>query len=175
MAFQTTRTSDARRPSFLGALRQIYHESASVPTSKSAAIFVKFPYLKFYRGFTATIVGMVPYAGTSFLCWGYLRATFIPQDRKTATPLADLAIGGVSGLIAQTSSYPFEVIRRRMQVGGITRPDRWLGWHETMVSIYRSKGIPGFFVGLSLGYLKIVPMTAVSLAMWQGLKRTFNI
>lgn len=174
MAFQTSTpaSQDARHPSFLRTLRQLYQENASVPSSKSAPLFVKAPLLKFYRGFTASVVGMIPYAGTSFLAWGYLRAKFItPERMKEGTPLTDLAIGAVSGVLGQTASYPFEVIRRRMQVGGITRPDRWLSWRETMLAIYKQGGVKGFYVGLSIGYLKIVPMSAVSLAAWEAGKR----
>lgn len=174
MAFQTKSSPNSLRPSFTSALRQIYHETTSIPAT-SAPLFVKFPILKFYRGFTATIVGMIPYAGMSFLAWGSLRARFLPKDRTQATPTADLVIGAISGATAQTVSYPFEVIRRRMQVGGITRPDRWLGWRETVLSIYRAGGLRGFYIGLSIGYLKIVPMTAVSFAVWQGGKRLLDV
>lgn len=189
MAFQTRpseNSTSAARPSLTRALHQIYYEhsvvSESVPrqgaTVSTKHIFNRFPALKFYRGFTATITGMIPYAGVSFLSWGYLHARLLP-DQKTGrakpTPLADLAIGAVSGAMAQTVSYPFEVIRRRMQVGGITHPDRWLRWEETVRGIWRSGGWKGFYVGLSIGYLKVVPMTAVSFAVWQGGKRLLGV
>ncbi|KAI0090904.1 mitochondrial carrier domain-containing protein [Irpex rosettiformis] len=131
-------------------------------------IFTRFPILKFYRGFTVTLTGMVPYAGTSFLTWGFLRSRFLPStsDHKSV-PIIDLTAGAVSGALSQTVSYPFEVIRRRMQVGGLTHPDRWMHWSETVSTIWRSGGWKGFYVGLSIGYLKIVPMTAVSFTVWQ--------
>ncbi|KAI0635496.1 mitochondrial carrier [Trametes polyzona] len=168
------------RPSFLSAMRHIYREgttsanTAHSPSPSSAsALFNRFPILKFYRGFTVTIAGIVPYAGTSFLAWGFLRAHFLPPPPPGSstgakpTPLADLSIGAVSGAFAQTVSYPFEVVRRRMQVGGLTRPDRWLRWGETVRAIWTTRGWRGFYVGLSIGYLKVVPMSAVSYAVWQ--------
>lgn len=121
---------------------------------------------------------MIPYAGVSFLSWGYLRARFLlpPKEGKIkSTPVADLTIGAVSGAMAQTASYPFEVIRRRMQVGGITQPNRWLQWGETVHAIWASSGWRGFYVGLSIGYLKVIPMTAVSFAVWQSGKRFLGV
>ncbi|PCH39322.1 mitochondrial carrier [Wolfiporia cocos MD-104 SS10] len=178
----------AHRPSFISAILQIYREGASVsPPSSSplapastTALFTRFPILKFYRGFTVTIVGMVPYAGTSFLTWGFLRARLVPppapsNPRPKPTPLLDLGIGAVSGALAQTVSYPFEVVRRRMQVGGLTRPDRWMRWGETARAIWAAGGWRGFYVGLGIGYLKIVPMTAVSFAVWQWGKRVLGV
>ncbi|KZT00920.1 mitochondrial carrier [Laetiporus sulphureus 93-53] len=177
------------RPSFVSAMSEIYHENTamktttflSTPTSPSS-LFTRFPILKFYRGFTVSIIGMIPYAGMSFLAWGFLRARFLPppppssaHQRQKPTPVADLAIGAVSGALAQTVSYPFEVIRRRMQVGGLVHPDRWMRWGETFHAIWNANGWRGFYVGLSVGYLKIVPMTAVSFAVWQWGKRVLGV
>jgi len=189
MAFQT-RLSDKSgvsiRPSFLGAARQIYQEgtilssisSPQKPPVNVNVFITRFPLLKFYRGFTVTVMGMIPYAGVSFLSWGFLRSYFLPPSKvghASPTPLADLAIGATSGAIAQTTSYPFEVVRRRMQVGGITQPDRWLRWGETILAIWQASGWRGFYVGLTIGYLKVVPMTAVSFAVWQGGKRLLKV
>lgn len=184
MAFQTKMpNNNTVRPYLVEAFHLIYHERTSIPPQANTSIisskhyFDRFPLLKFYRGFTATILGMIPYAGVSFLSWGFLRAQFLPlkTGRSGATPVADLAIGAVSGGLAQTISYPFEVIRRRMQVGGITRPDRWLRWGETVSAIWKSGGVKGFYVGLGIGYLKVVPMTAVSFSVWQGCKRVLGV
>ena len=93
----------------------------------------------------------------------------------TSKWLASNMIPAVSGALAQTVSYPFEVIRRRMQVGGLTQPDRWLRWGETVRTIWAAKGWRGFYVGLSIGYLKVVPMTAVSFAVWQWAWRVLDL
>ncbi|KAF8551379.1 mitochondrial carrier [Imleria badia] len=184
MAFDSRMTSTTGRPSFVRAISHIYHETAVSPTSPSTSsstpkqIFDRFPILKFYRGFTVTVVGMIPYAGTGFLVWDFCRAYFYPVvDGKAQRPSvgADLAIGAISGAMSQTASYPFEVVRRRMQVGGLTRPDRWLGWGETARAVYASGGWRGFFVGLGIGYLKIIPMTGISFAAWQGFRRMLGL
>jgi len=189
MAFQTrspAKSTSSLPPSFSQTFFKIYHEHSAVLQSSPAQIvptnpkhyFNRFPLLKFYRGFTVTLTGMIPYAGVAFLSWGFLRARFLSPSKAghaSPTPIADLAIGAVSGAIAQTMSYPFEVVRRRMQVGGLTCPDRWLRWGETVGAVWHSGGWKGFFVGLSIGYLKVVPMTAVSFAVWQGGKRVLGV
>ncbi|TFY59318.1 hypothetical protein EVJ58_g5860 [Rhodofomes roseus] len=72
-------------PSFLAAMSQIYHEGASAPPHSASGsannIFTRVPVVKFYRGFSVTLVGIVPYAGTSFLTWGFLQAYFAPPAR----------------------------------------------------------------------------------------------
>jgi solute carrier family 25 protein 16 len=189
MAYQTQSTS---RHAFIDAVRAIYTEGNGLPalaTSASAhpssSLFKTFPISKFYRGFSVTLLGMIPYAGTSFWAWGALRAAFLPPPPQSQTgsnptvprhrPLADLGIGGVSGAIAQTVSYPFEVVRRRLQVGGLIRPRGFVGWGETVRGIWVTQGWRGFFVGLSIGYVKVVPMTAVSFMCWEAGKRLLGV
>lgn len=176
MAFQTPSNNNALRPSFSHAFSQIYNESTHLPQITPTHQYLRrFPLLKFYRGFTVTITGMIPYAGVSFLTWGFLHAHLDALSTHAPSPIADLAIGALSGAIAQTTSYPFEVTRRRMQVGGLTRPDRWLRWNETIRTIWNSGGWRAFYVGLTIGYLKVVPMTAVSFTAWQSGKRLLGV
>lgn len=197
MAFHTRNSNPSSpfkgtRPTFIQAMRYLYHEgtpvlasthtpippSATPPPSATKELFSRFPVLKLYRGFTVTVAGMIPYAGTSFLVWGSLRARFLPPkevSKKERTPIADLMFGAIAGAISQTASYPFEIIRRRMQVGGLKHPDRWLGWSETVRDIWRANGWRGFYIGLGIGYLKVVPMTAVSFAVWQAGKHILGV
>lgn len=103
---------------------------------------------------------MIPYAGVSFLTYGTLKryiSQLIPAlaERKTSK---DLVCGAVAGMVSQTASYPFEVVRRRMQVGGADRGGG-ITWRQAITGIYQARGWRGFFVGLSIGYLKVIPMT----------------
>jgi solute carrier family 25 protein 16 len=184
MAYQT---QTASRHALLDAIRAIYVEGNGPPPStgpgaaqRSSPLFITFPVSKFYRGFSVTLLGMVPYAGTSFLAWGALRAALIPPPQSQTEPprhrpVADLSIGALSGAIAQTVSYPFEVVRRRLQVGGLIRPRGFVGWGETVRGIWAAQGWRGFFVGLSIGYVKVVPMTAVSFMCWETGKRLLGV
>jgi hypothetical protein len=43
---------------------------------------MRHPLLKFYRGFFVTMLGMIPYAGISFLSWEFLRARFLPNRNR---------------------------------------------------------------------------------------------
>lgn len=129
-------------------------------------------YSNFYRGFSPTVLGMLPYAGVSFLvhdlAGDWLRSKAYarypaPADEGKKPVLkawAELASGGVAGAAGQTASYPLEVIRRRMQVGGAMGDVRFPGIAETAAKIWCENGFRGFFVGLSIGYAKVIPMVA---------------
>jgi solute carrier family 25 protein 16 len=185
------------RPTITHVVSLIYREGGSTSTaSATPSLFSRFPLLNFYRGITVTSVGIIAYAGTSFLVWDFLRAKTLPlaadgSGKRQGTPGADLVLGGLSGAIAQTASYPFEVVRRRMQVGGLTNPGRWMRWGETARQVWREAltrapssasglsrslaGAQGFYVGLSIGFIKVVPMNAVSYMVWQAGKRLLEV
>ncbi len=211
LAFETKRDS---RSSLTAICRKIYHEHpvvkppvsppmlplapesirgiASTATATAHAIAPRNGMVNFYRGFTPTLLGMLPYAGMSFLthdtCGDLLRHpavaqwTTLPQPRNAPpgkpAPLrswAELLAGGVAGLISQTASYPLEVIRRRMQVGGAVGDGHLLRITETARLIMQERGMRGFFVGLTIGYVKVVPMAAASFYTYERLKSFFGI
>lgn len=77
-------------------------------------------------------------------------ATYSRSSRPQLKVWAELFAGGFAGLMSQTASYPLEVIRRRMQVGGAVGEGKFWGIRETAGQIFREKGIRGFYVGLTV-------------------------
>ena len=209
LAFETKREG---RSSLASICRKIYYEqpmqkaatarlpNPSAPVAAAAeataqiaqGVAPRSGLVNFYRGFYPTLLGMLPYAGVSFLTHDtvsdLLRHPSIaqhttlpmkknhPQGRPAALrSWAELCAGGVAGMISQTASYPLEVIRRRMQVGGAVGDGHRLRLAETAKLILRERGFRGFFVGLTIGYVKVIPMTAVSFYTYERLKLVFGI
>jgi solute carrier family 25 protein 16 len=161
--------SKTLKPSILAMASKIYHE-------ESAGI------RNFYRGVVPTVVGMIPYAGVSFLTYEGLKdfamtfpiATMQHNNQIHLHPWGSLVCGAISGMVAQTCSYPFEIIRRNMQVSKDAGRN-----HDTMLitakDIMKTRGLKGFFAGLGIGFVKVVPMFAVSFFSYEYLKRVLNI
>ncbi|GAM85004.1 hypothetical protein ANO11243_030070 [Dothideomycetidae sp. 11243] len=180
MAWETKAHS---RSSYLDICRRIYFEKAA-PASGSAVLARASPssgLSNFYRGFVPTMWGMLPYAGSSFLAHDsagdfmrqprFAEYTVMPdtagRSRDPNKPAqlkawAQLTTGAFAGFVSQTVSYPLEVIRRRMQVGGVVGDGHRLGMIEVARSIYFKSGWKGFYVGLGIGYAKVIPMVSVS-------------
>ncbi|PWI68388.1 hypothetical protein PCL_02157 [Purpureocillium lilacinum] len=204
LAFETKREG---RSSLTSICRQIYNEQppqksatarlpgAPLPAAAAETVKAINPHvglINFYRGFAPTLLGMLPYAGMSFLTHDTVSdlmrhpaiAKHTTLPRKANHPegkpaalrsWAELSTGGIAGLVSQTASYPLEVIRRRMQVGGAVGDGRKLHLGETARTIFRERGIRGFFVGLTIGYVKVIPMVAVSFYTYERMKLVFGI
>ncbi|KAJ5894701.1 Mitochondrial carrier protein LEU5 [Penicillium taxi] len=209
LAFETKKTN---RSSLLDICRQIYHERVSPPSTKATSqatpvaaaekvsstvnwVVPRSGLANFYRGFAPTILGMLPYAGMSFLThdtvgdWlrhpavakyttlpeSEARPSNTPSRRPQLTAAAELFSGAVSGIVSQSFSYPLEVIRRRMQVGGAVGDGRRIGIMETGRKIWLERGFRGFWIGLTIGYIKVMPMAATSFFVYERLKWSLGI
>lgn len=202
LAFETKRDS---RSSLGRICRQIYHEQPpqpeTLPSHSSSAVAASVTrqavprsgLVNFYRGFSPTLLGMLPYAGMSFLThdtigdffrqpslapYTVLRSTALapvppveakdrPYQRVQLNAAAELTSGAFAGIVSQTASYPLEVIRRRMQVGGAVGDGHRLSIAETARRIFAERGWRGFFVGLTIGYAKVIPMAATAFYVYE--------
>ena len=111
----------------------------------------------------------------------------------TLTVPAKLLCGGLAGATAQTVSYPLDVARRRMQLGQVTVfisssyavmimirytcvQVEGCGMGRVLVTTYREAGlVRGLFRGMSINYLRAVPMTAVSFSVYESLKQVMGL
>ncbi|XP_006620955.1 graves disease carrier protein homolog [Apis laboriosa] len=144
-----------------------------------------------YRGFWPTIFGMIPYAGFSFysfeklkyFCMKYASNYFCENcDRNTGglvlTIPARLLCGGIAGAVAQSFSYPLDVTRRHMQLGMMHHANHKYSSSmlQTIKMIYKENGIiKGLYRGMSINYLRAIPMVSVSFTTYEIMKQILQL
>lgn len=144
-----------------------------------------------YRGFTPTLIGMVPYAGLSFYCFEnlktfcmkYLPAATCSSRHKNPDSLvldlpAKLICGGIAGATAQSVSYPLDVARKRMQLANMYPQTQRFGKSmlRTLYLIYQENGISkGLYRGLSINYIRAIPMSAMAFATYEMCKQVLDL
>ena len=62
-----------------------------------------------------------------------------------------------------------------MQVGGAVGDGHRLGMVETAGKVWRDNGWRGFWVGLTIGYIKVVPMAAASFFVYERMKIVLGV
>ena len=64
-----------------------------------------------YKGLLPTIIGVLPYGAIAFSS-NELGKSLLGINKKDINIIHRVVIGGISGLIAQSVVYPFDVVRR---------------------------------------------------------------
>ena len=91
---------------------------------------------------------------------------------------ARLLSGGIAGAIAQSFSYPLDVTRRRMQLAMMNpTTHKYSGsMIQTIGMIYKENGIvKGLYRGMSINYLRAIPMVSVSFTTYELMKQILNL
>ncbi|OJD21295.1 hypothetical protein ACJ73_07366 [Blastomyces percursus] len=119
--------------------------------------------LALYRGIIPTIAGVAPYVGLNFMTYESVRKYLTPEGDLNPSPYRKLLAGAISGAVAQTCTYPFDVLRRRFQVNTMSG----LGYQYTSVwdavkLIIKQEGVRGLYKGIVPNLLKVAPSMASS-------------
>lgn len=83
-----------------------------------------------------------PAVALNFYFYEGLKAHFItPDDSPANKSLRTLLCGAAAGSVAQTLTYPFDVLRRKMQVAGMDGfSPAYTGALDAMIKITRAEG-----------------------------------
>ncbi|BFZ58019.1 hypothetical protein PYCC9005_005077 [Savitreella phatthalungensis] len=118
-------------------------------------------FMGLYRGIMPTIYGVAPYVGLNFAVYESVRKRFSTYEGGEPTAMEKLAAGAISGAVAQSLTYPFDVLRRRFQVNTMMGNPYSSTWHACKV-IFAREGIRGFYQGLAANLLKVIPSMSSS-------------
>ncbi|KAI1977365.1 hypothetical protein LOZ51_006260 [Ophidiomyces ophidiicola] len=116
-----------------------------------------------YRGILPTVAGVAPYVGLNFMTYESVRRYLTPEGELNPSPSRKLLAGAISGAVAQTCTYPFDVLRRRFQINTMSG----LGYRYTSIwdavrIILAQEGIRGLYKGIVPNLLKVAPSMASS-------------
>ncbi|TFK44207.1 mitochondrial carrier domain-containing protein [Crucibulum laeve] len=122
-----------------------------------------------YRGLITTAVGVAPYVGINFAAYEFLRGIITPPGKSSVA--RKLSCGALAGSISQTLTYPFDVLRRKMQVTGMQGGSiKYTGALDALRSILRVEGVAGLYRGLWPNLLKVAPSIATSFFTYELVK-----
>jgi len=124
-----------------------------------------------YRGLVATAMGVAPYVGINFAAYEALRGLITPPGKASVT--RKLSCGALAGSISQTLTYPFDVLRRKMQVVGMRSSAlgyQYSGALDAARVIIKTEGIRGMYRGLWPNLLKVAPSIATSFFTYELVK-----
>ncbi|XP_004693552.1 PREDICTED: mitochondrial thiamine pyrophosphate carrier [Condylura cristata] len=127
----------------------------------------------FYRGLAPTLMAIFPYAGFQFSFYSSLKQAYewvLPAEGQGQTNgyLKNLLCGSGAGVISKTLTYPLDLIKKRLQVGGFEQARAtfgqvrsYRGLLDCARQVLQEEGALGFFKGLSPSLLKAALSTGL--------------
>ncbi|KAI7907929.1 mitochondrial carrier domain-containing protein [Cokeromyces recurvatus] len=125
----------------------------------------------FYRGLWPAIIQIMPYMGLLFSSYDLFAKGFKKlRDEQVLSasykPTHDMISGALSGLFSKTMVYPFDLVRKRMQMEGTIRKS-WLTCIKTVV---KQEGYRSLYKGLIPSLVKVGPANAVTFMVFEETK-----
>ncbi|KAH9184255.1 hypothetical protein AeNC1_013767, partial [Aphanomyces euteiches] len=147
----------------------VSHQTSSSISQECLGIFQTSGFKGFYRGCVTGLMGAIPFEGVQFACFEYGKQ-YAMERRETALKTSDhLVLGSISGVVAQLVSYPFDTVKRRLQLQakGVAE---YHGMAHCWTTIVRDDGVRGLYRGAGVNMLRIVPYGAVMFASYEAVK-----
>lgn len=140
--------------------------------------------LALWRGWLPSVIGVMPYVGLNFSVYESLKEYLIRKneyaDERDLSIFTKLSCGAVAGTAGQTVAYPFDTVRRRMQVSGWAGAQTlhaegghavaYKGMVDCFVRTSREEGVGALFKGLVPNYVKVVPSIAIAFVTYEQVK-----
>lgn len=137
-----------------------------------------------YSGLGPTLMVAVPNFSISWVVYGSLKEYALEDElfynlRRVDTEtgehklgfLLTLGCGAASGTLSTLVTFPFDTVRRRMQIQGQHfAPEERLTGIQMIRSLLKKDGVKGFYRGLTPEVLKVVPMVGTMFTVYELLK-----
>ncbi|XP_018425544.1 PREDICTED: solute carrier family 25 member 43 [Nanorana parkeri] len=131
-----------------------------------------------YRGVSLSILGAVPFSAGLFFMDVSLDRIW-QESGARLTPLQNFVNGCLAAAVAQTMSFPFETVKKKMQAQSQILPHcgsvdvHFNGVLDCFRQIVKMKGVLSLWNGLTANLLKIFPYYGLMFSTFECCKRYF--
>lgn len=121
-----------------------------------------------YRGEAVTILREAQAYGMWFLAFEYLMKSDARRngiDRKDISTPKVALYGGLAGEALWLASYPFDVVKSKMQSDGFGAGQRYKSMRDCFGQVWAQEGMRGFWKGLGPTLFRAMPVSAGTFAV----------
>lgn len=136
---------------------------------------------EFYRGLIPNMVGVFVYRGLEVGMYSTvqqqmmmyrMRKYGMSRHDAALSPMETAVVGMSASMVAQTVSYPLNVVRTRLQTQGINgREVKYKGMIDCFIKMIRTKGVSSLFSGITANYLKAVPASSCMFVVFEQVQK----
>jgi len=115
--------------------------------------------LALYNGFGVSVAGIIPYRGVYFGMYDSLREKNPwRRDMGPVGIISKFAVAQITAITAGYASYPFDTVRRRLQMQSEKPKEQWVykGTFDCFAKVWRDEGMRALFKGAGANALRTV-------------------
>ncbi|KAG4437011.1 mitochondrial carrier domain-containing protein [Leptodontidium sp. 2 PMI_412] len=130
-----------------------------------------------YRGEAVTVLREAQAYGVWFLAFEYMMnadALRNKIDRKEIPSYKIAFYGGLAGEALWLASYPFDVVKSKMQSDGFGEKQKFKGMNDCFRQTFRAEGLRGFWKGIGPTLLRAMPVSAGTFAVVEMTMRAIS-
>jgi len=134
-------------------------------------------FLGLYNGFGVSVAGIIPYRGVYFGLYDTVsQANPYKKDKGLMGILSKFAIAQCVAITAGYASYPFDTIRRRLQMQSEKPREEWIykGTGHCLTKICKDEGVTALFKGAGANALRTVG-SALVLVLYDQIKTVMGL
>lgn len=95
-------------------------------------------------------------------------------ERKEISQVKVATYGGLAGEALWLSSYPFDVVKSKMQSDGFGAERKYASMRDCFAKTYAQEGAMGFWKGIGPTLLRAMPVSAGTFAVVEMTMRALN-
>jgi solute carrier family 25 (mitochondrial folate transporter), member 32 len=89
------------------------------------------------------------------------------QNSSEQAASASIILGGTSKIVASCITYPYQVIKSRIQQRGVGSQYFYTGVVDCVTKTWKQEGVRGFFRGLIPNAMKVAPSSALTFVVYE--------
>ncbi|CAF0791961.1 unnamed protein product [Didymodactylos carnosus] len=124
----------------------------------------------FYKGLVPGLFGTI-HGTVQFVSYEQMKSLYcsMMNTSQLSTPII-LTFSALSKLLAATTTYPYQVVRTRLQ----DQHQRYNGVLDVIIITYRREGIQGFYKGLLPTLYRVVPACCIVFFTYENVIKLFK-
>lgn len=130
-----------------------------------------------YRGEAVTVIREAQAYGLWFMAFEWMMNADAARNKVERKEIASWKValyGGLAGEALWLGSYPFDVVKSKMQTDGFGAEQRYKTMRDCFAQTWRAEGMRGFWKGIGPTLLRAMPVSAGTFAVVEMTMRAIN-
>ena len=129
----------------------------------------------FYRSYTTQMSINIPFQGLHFMTYEACQNSLNPERKYN--PKSHVIAGGLAGGLAAAATTPLDVCKTLINTQEnrtVSQEGTIKGVRQAFMTVYKYRGVRGYFQGVNARVLYVMPGTAISWSVYEFFKYFLN-